>query len=73
MALAANAEVPTSITGLIGSGEFTKAENLINKEKGLSVYQKDSLLSIMSRIRSDFRIPYEEGVKSSAVGKQEIS
>lgn len=63
MALAANAEVPTSITGLIGSGEFTKAENLINKEKGLSVYQKDSLLSIMSRIRSDFRIPYEEGVK----------
>ena len=63
MALAANAEVPTSITSLIGSGEFSKAEALINKEKGLSVYQKDSLLSIMSRIRSDFRIPYEEGVR----------
>ena len=63
MALAANAEVSTSITSLIGSGEFSKAEALINKEKGLSVYQKDSLLSIMSRIRSDFRIPYEEGVR----------
>ena len=51
------------IEDLISKGEFTEAQKLIgNSRRTLSEFKSDSLLQIMTRIKSDFRIKYEDGV-----------
>ena len=58
------ASVPNDIQSNFNSGNYSKVESLIKNEKKLSKFEADSLCAIMSRIRSDFRLSYTEGIKA---------
>ena len=59
------AAVPEKIPFMIDAGEFGTVEKIIdNPTHGMTTLEADSILEIMSRIRSDFRITYSEGIKA---------
>ena len=59
------AAVPEKIPFMIDAGEFGTVEKIIdNPNHGMTTLEADSILEIMSRIRSDFRITYSEGIKA---------
>lgn len=63
MAFSAIATVPARISAMMENGEFNKVERLIGDgEEGMTAYESDSVLAIISRIRSDFSLSYDEGV-----------
>ena len=57
----------TSVDEMIANGEFTKAEQFMKKlpraERKAQAVRIDSLNTIMTRIRKDFTLTPEEGVK----------
>ncbi len=58
------AAVPEKIPFMIDAGEFGAVENIVdNPNHGMTTLEVDSILKIMSRIRSDFRITYNEGLQ----------
>lgn len=63
VAFSAIATVPARISAMMENGEFNKVERLIGDgEEGMTAYESDSVLAIISRIRSDFSLSYDEGV-----------
>ena len=63
VAFSAIATVPARISAMMKNGEFNKVERLIGDgEEGMTAYESDSVLAIISRIRSDFSLSYDEGV-----------
>lgn len=58
------AAVPEKIPFMIDAGEFGAVEKIVdNPNHGMTTLEVDSILKIMSRIRSDFRITYNEGLQ----------
>ena len=63
VAFSAIATVPARISAMMENGEFNKVERLIGDgEEGMTAYESDSVLAIISRIRSDFSLSYDDGV-----------
>ena len=59
-----HASTVSDVSTLISQGKFRLAEQKIESSKSeISAQKADSLLAVIDRIRSDFRIPYEEGVR----------
>ena len=58
------AEVPETVRTMMSCGEFAAASEALEKCTEATEFEKDSINEIMDRIRSDFRIPYAEGVKA---------
>lgn len=63
MGVSLQAAVPQSITEMVEAGEFSQVESLLKNKQEFSAYEKDSVLSIMERIRRDFRVPFVDGVR----------
>lgn len=57
------AACPEYISKLIRAGNFREATVSVNSDREMTAVEKDSLLSVMRRTRSDFSLPYKEGIK----------
>lgn len=62
--LGVDASVNDNVKDLVRDGKFLMAREAMGKSHEISAVEKDSLVAIMQRIRADFNLTFDDGVKA---------